>query len=75
MAVGTTHYRNRLNKYAQATGANVEYQESSTGPAQAPVWTSRVFVNGVHHGTGEGSTVNASREEAALVALNRLSQN
>ncbi|KAF9260150.1 hypothetical protein L218DRAFT_1003071 [Marasmius fiardii PR-910] len=69
-----TSYRNGLNNYAQATGANVEYQVSATGPQHAPVWTSRVFVNGAYCGTGEGRTMSASREGAAHQALNYLSQ-
>ncbi|KAG7099835.1 hypothetical protein E1B28_001643 [Marasmius oreades] len=73
-ANGATHHRNRLNKYAQATGTRVEYRDSSTGPAQAPTWTSSVFLNGFHHGTGQGGTINASREQAALAALTVLSQ-
>ncbi|KAK1233057.1 hypothetical protein PQX77_003784 [Marasmius sp. AFHP31] len=64
----------QLNNYVQGAGFTIEYSETTSGPQQSLTWNSTVFVNGIAHGTGRGTTKAAAQESAAGAALTYIQQ-
>ncbi|KIK70486.1 hypothetical protein GYMLUDRAFT_32508 [Collybiopsis luxurians FD-317 M1] len=63
------HPRTRLNNWAAQTGKTVVYEDQFAGTQHAPVWTSKVYVNGQLWGRGQGGRKDEARENAARQAL------
>ncbi|THV06577.1 hypothetical protein K435DRAFT_849048 [Dendrothele bispora CBS 962.96] len=70
----TPKFATQLNNYFQEKNGGdtspISYQESSSGPADAPTWT--IIFSGVEKGRGSALTKNAAREEASKKALEAL---
>ncbi len=65
--------KTRLQHYAQEhLGATPRYHDAARGTAKAPLFSSRVEVNGATLGSGTGSSKRSSQQEAARDALRTL---
>ncbi|KAJ7320794.1 hypothetical protein DFH08DRAFT_890216 [Mycena albidolilacea] len=67
--VGIEHHRTWLNNFAQQWGYNIAYDATATGAQSRPQWTSKVYMNNIETGRGNGGSRGSSKEQAAKSAL------
>ncbi len=71
--VDFTDYKSLLQEYVQSTKKSLKYNLlDKSGPDHKRVFTSEVIMDGVVLGTGIGSTIKQSEQEAAKVALSKM---
>ncbi|EGO05250.1 hypothetical protein SERLA73DRAFT_174311 [Serpula lacrymans var. lacrymans S7.3] len=65
-----------LNNYLQATNqlTSLSWQDSTSGPKNAPQWTSTCKIAGQVYGIGTGTHKHIARNMASTIALNSLRQ-
>ncbi|GLB35728.1 putative double-stranded RNA binding motif containing protein [Lyophyllum shimeji] len=65
-----------LNNYLQNNSqlSSLSWQDSTSGPKNAPTWTSICKINGVPRGQGTGTHKHIARDIAANAALQSLTE-
>ncbi|RDB29436.1 hypothetical protein Hypma_015995 [Hypsizygus marmoreus] len=65
-----------LNNYLQNNGllSALSWKDSTSGPRNAPTWTSVCKINGEERGTGTGTHKHIARDNAADAALKSLTE-
>ena len=71
-APGQRDYKTRLQEILIAAGANVRYLISDTGPQHAKEFTATAISNGDELATGTGTSKKRAEQEAARLALERM---
>lgn len=71
---GTRNYKGKLLEWTQDRGLDQPHYtvDNVEGPQHMPNHTVSVYVDGEHHGTGEGRTKKDAEQEAAREALEQL---
>jgi len=66
---GGIHYLPKFNEFCAKQKFDYEYLAENHGSAHAPKWIVKCMVTGIHKGTGQGSTKQIAKEEAAKHAF------
>ncbi|KAJ4465306.1 hypothetical protein C8J55DRAFT_493561 [Lentinula edodes] len=62
------HYKMRVNNYAQGAHLSFRIDSNPSGPNNAVVWLSVVYINDEEYGRGEGPNKRVAEENAANAA-------